>query len=492
MREVYAGAQAVIVATETGAKSQGSQVGEVLERIDLSISSQDQADDVLKMIEHDEVQSALEAFCNDKYWGRIWIVQEYAIGNNPHFLIGDSIVAAENLHRLLSLLDTRPRKERWDQAKAIYNIRTAYQLSQPYQLVQILDMTKRSRCEKRHDRVFGLMGLLPDALQYLLDPNYKTDLSTVTLAMTRAYIQKKSLNIILMAPHCHQNSSLPSWCPGFFEFDQSPPDNRVVSLIATTGVVVPSPNRSPPRNATGLSTAKISYRENTMETVGFRIGTIRSLGQAWTDTPQSGFPAHDPDWKREVRASTVRREFYEAVFTALPTLKLLFIGHCFIHAFHPSHGSMDADYAEEGLARWIYGNRDFFTGAASLQDHAKRQWHPIFIYGTTYYILSLELGLRNTDSTCRQRLWNPFIQMAESNMRLMCLGKGTHRIGWAATGARLHDEIFLIPGCNVPVILRRVAEGRYRLVGDAIVPGAMDNVLWLQHGEQNLRRIEIV
>ena len=210
MREVYAGAQAVIVATETGAKSQGSQVGEVLERIDLSISSQDQADDVLKMIEHDEVQSALEAFCNDKYWGRIWIVQEYAIGNNPHFLIGDSIVAAENLHRLLSLLDTRPRKERWDQAKAIYNIRTAYQLSQPYQLVQILDMTKRSRCEKRHDRVFGLMGLLPDALQYLLDPNYKTDLSTVTLAMTRAYIQKKSLNIILMAPHCHQNSSLPS------------------------------------------------------------------------------------------------------------------------------------------------------------------------------------------------------------------------------------------------------------------------------------------
>jgi len=38
---------------------------------------------------------------------------------------------------------------------------------------------------------------------------------------------------------------------------------------------------------------------------------------------------------------------------------------------------------------------------------------------------------------------------ASLNMRLMCLDNATFGIGWAALGARLNDEVFLIPGCDV-------------------------------------------
>lgn len=83
--------------------------------------------------------------------------------------------------------------------------------------------------------------------------------------------------------------------------------------------------------------------------------------------------------------------------------------------------------------------------------------------------------------------------MVKSNMRLMCLDDGPeHRIGWAAPTARLHDEVFLIPGCNVPVILRCVEPGKYQLTGDAIVPGAMKNEIWRNIKSEDLMNIEIV
>jgi hypothetical protein len=63
---------------------------------------------------------------------------------------------------------------------------------------------------------------------------------------------------------------------------------------------------------------------------------------------------------------------------------------------------------------------------------------------------------------------------ARDDMRTMCLDAGPRwRIGWAAKGAWLNDEVFLIPGCSSPVILRKNEDGRHQVVGDAIVLGAM-------------------
>jgi hypothetical protein len=89
-------------------------------------------------------------------------------------------------------------------------------------------------------------------------------------------------------------------------------------------------------------------------------------------------------------------------------------------------------------------------------------------------------------------MWGPFVEMAELNMRLMCLDSevGYHS-GWAAIGARLYDEVFSIPGCGSPVILRLNGQGQYRLIGHAIVLGIMDNELWLKTKPEDLVQIEI-
>jgi hypothetical protein len=83
--------------------------------------------------------------------------------------------------------------------------------------------------------------------------------------------------------------------------------------------------------------------------------------------------------------------------------------------------------------------------------------------------------------------------MVETDMRLMCLDKGVaFRIGWAAAAARLHDEVALIPGCSMPVILRRQQERTYQLVGPAIVIGAMRREIWQKRKAEEVQKIIIV
>jgi hypothetical protein len=215
------------------------------------------------------------------------------------------------------------------------------------------------------------------------------------------------------------------------------------------------------------------------------------LGRAWKDTPFSGFPAHDPAWTRKISSSCLQKEMFEAIYSAIPGLQYYMSavhGYSFVEAFNPSRGSQGADYVHRDLVDWLCGNRTFFTGAHTMEHHAKKQPHPLFSHGLKAWGPEYE-----NKQTCFDVVWTRFMDMAKSNMRLMCLDDGpAHRIGWAVPTARLHDEVFLVPGCNVPVILRCAEPGKYQLTGDAIVPGAMNNEIWGNVKSEDLMNIQII
>ena len=66
----------------------------------------------------------------------------------------------------------------------------------------------------------------------------------------------------------------------------------------------------------------------------------------------------------------------------------------------------------------------------------------------------------------------------DEGLRLMTAHKGD--VGWAHPDACIRDEIFLISGCSMPIILRAVPEqyGVYRVVGHAYVDGFIDGKAW--------------
>jgi len=63
-------------------------------------------------------------------------------------------------------------------------------------------------------------------------------------------------------------------------------------------------------------------------------------------------------------------------------------------------------------------------------------------------------------------------------LRLMTTNQ--RKVGWTHPDAKLRDQIFLIPGCSMPAILRRQdgSQPTYSVVGHAYVDGYMDGKFW--------------
>jgi hypothetical protein len=167
-------------------------------------------------------------------------------------------------------------------------------------------------------------------------------------------------------------------------------------------------------------------------------------------------------------------------------------GYSYTLAFSASHGEIDSEVAASPLAKWISGNRKFFTGGRCLEDRARvvntRVLSHAFFFCGFYYSSSTFVRSGN-------RYFDPMLDAAKMDMRLMCLDDGRTSLGWADHRARLHDEVFLIPGCYRPVVLRKFHEGRYKVVGDAVVLEARDGTMRSDNtggSERNMMTVEVV
>lgn len=72
-------------------------------------------------------------------------------------------------------------------------------------------------------------------------------------------------------------------------------------------------------------------------------------------------------------------------------------------------------------------------------------------------------------------------RILEDSLRLMETTTGS--IGWAHPAASCGDEVMLLQGCTIPIILRRSAERydgvqTFYVVGDSYVSGAMNGERW--------------
>lgn len=496
MRAIYAGAKEVLVAADAAITGKCDELVPILNLIEPTLGPTGQKAQVADLLNTMRVNSAVETLCNDSYWSRLWIIQEFALGAKAKILFGSNVVDADRVKWLLDVVVTKMEHRHRDRMHNLYSIRRAWQSDTPLQLIQLLHRTSGSRCSVRHDRVFGLVGLSPDALRYLPEPDYETDLITSTLAMTHAYIEKTSVDLILLAPHRMRVPALPSWSVDFFNLDQHPFEERTFSLVVRRQMhrVTPSDVGNPkiryeyrtqqPRSWTATEgiPSHITFRGNTMQTSAGRIGAIRSLGKAWSDPIDCGFPTHDSTWGRVAKTSHLLTEMATLMLHSHNSDNIE--GYSLVKVFLASHGAYDAEHSDADLQRWICGNRNFFTGVRSLEELAESLPHPLLSYGLKTYAI-----LRDDINESRLGVFHYLASRAKEDMRMMCLDAGPKmRTGWAAKGAMLHDEVFLIPGCSSPVILRKNDNGRYQVVGDAIVYGG----IWSQLNADDISHIEII
>ena len=490
MQSIYSSAKSVVVALESGVTADADVILKALDLFQADpphLSAQGElTEDLAYTVQSSSFSTAIRGLCNDIYWTRIWIIQEIAIGNNVKLLIHDKLIRQSRIWTLLSWLKLRfgdvMGKKNISMLTSIRKIRDSYQNNTEADnrgMLNLLEMTKDSSCGRIEDRVFGLMGLMLDALKYLPEPDYERDLTDTTIAICRAYIEKQSLDILCLAPHCHPHSNLPTWCPDFFRFDCHHPDRRIIRHLTEQ-------TRDPE------FFSEVSYRGNTLLTRASLIGTIRSLGSTCADGVSSDYPKHDPAWTRQLNFSSLAKELVLAAETAGHTEGKLNIfatsgrgfavfGHGYIQLFDPRYGSESSDHANPADVKWVCNNRSFFTGALTLGEHAANLKHPVFRHGVYAWHPCL------WKESYFEKIWSLFADPFRAGMRLMCVESAQRAcIGWVSPKAQLQDQIVHIPGCSKPVVLRRGLRGSYQVVGDAIVPQLSE---WL--AELDLQEIRI-
>lgn len=505
MRGIYTGAQSVLAAIHATTE----EVDSILELVTLvhpTPGLENQAAAVDDLIKDGRILSAFRSFCNNSYWNRVWILQEFAINPTLDLLIGNSTVKAEEMDNVLTLLPSQPHTQQRGFADVIFEIRRSWQKNKLMSFLEMLRATSMSLCAKRHDRVFGILGLVPDGLEFLSEPDYEADLSDMSISMTQSYIERRNLDIIFLASHNGPRSKLPSWSPDYFRYDEYPPNRRMYKLAIGRHPYYESPTSGQESEggdwwrATGNTRAMVLFTGAVLGSSARRIGSIRSLGKAWSDPDGSEFPKYDTAWARTCNQIdiTSTKVLYNAIlkdgfrYTERYDWRDTFRGdrgvvetYCYTHAFHEAHGNCDPEDPGNEFSKWVCANRKFFVGGRFLQDHAKRLRHPIFysFFGTLH---------TDVVSWNQRPLFEHLERMASENMRLMCLDQASYGIGWAALGARIRDEVFLVPGCSSPVILRwHETKRQYKLVGDAIVIGAMYGEVWERNTPTDLVDIQI-
>jgi hypothetical protein len=486
MAGIYAGAKTVLVVIETERK-QASELLRVLPMINPVLPAHKQDLETQRVSRDPTIQSALQQYCSAEYWKRIWIIQEFAIGNKITLLIGDSLVDARNLDLMLQLSNEDQMSSVCRSARAVFTFRKSWQSRKAIRLLDALEQTVSSRCGRRVDRVYGLLGLVPDFLDFLSEPNYGTSLINLTVSMTQSFIERRSLDIILFAQHHGCCLDVPSWSPNFFRFDRHPPEARILALALS--------NQESKWTATGDTIPNYVIQGTTLTSTAHRIGYIRSLGRAWSDAADSQFPIHDQTSRKPRKACIVGKEMAKAMLNAncrYNSVSWLQKGrqyreHSFLYTFRASHGEYDPGQLGGELLKWICANRDFYAHGSTLAQHAERLRSIILHYGPTLLVTACYM------ERDKHAVFDPLIRMAKKDMRMMCLDVDTFGINWATRGARLHDEVFLLPGCSVPVILRSTGQdGQYRLIGDAIVIGAMIGEVWETLNPSQFPQIEII
>ncbi|KAJ6274101.1 heterokaryon incompatibility protein-domain-containing protein, partial [Bipolaris maydis] len=172
--------------------------------------------------------NALSKLAQRPWWGRAWIIQEYAVATNIHFLCGTHILQGEEFSKAISLLREYRFKSIVPQEQAylirrvaptsilhLWSTREEYQkgLQPCKQAVDILYKFRGSQSSDPRDKIFSLYKLIGRTPE--LAPNYGQSVQDLYQAVVKTTVEYSGTLEILSHHNRNVRSQLmlPSWCP---------------------------------------------------------------------------------------------------------------------------------------------------------------------------------------------------------------------------------------------------------------------------------------
>lgn len=514
MRSIYSKARTVLC-----------WLGEARDDSDLGISflrgCQHGPDVVVSLKHTDPTWDSVLSFIHRPYWTRIWIIQENELAQRCVFLCGNEeiegrqlFMAFDNIHLAQILIDPTMSGHPVMEVIRFYTFRLGIRnimreskspgLSR-IKMIQLLNdlmiETSSFDATDSRDRLYGLLGLLNPRIHQLVQLDY-TKSAALVFAELALLTFEAQFGMIAQSGIGHPRSyraavpDMPSWVPSY----------QGVFIEELRGF-----ERHTCHKAGGSESPLWRLITGTM---ALRVGVVRTDSVVSVFAPKNMVGPRLVSWACQTAVSRVtkhpcgswRRAFYRTVLLDLdylyfPSPKTQDESECtkcryhipldatfvvMMQEFFESHrttpslsgGTQGTSAQDLKIFRNERAYWDKENERSQLNDlHSGKELEPDY-QNLPAGLDETLLGLR-LDSKFRT-LSSDWDRKTKSRT-FMIFKNG--RMGLGPIGAQSGDEVVVVPGCPVPLVIRRQGN-EYKVVGDAHIWGLMEGQVFEGRGTQ--------
>ncbi|KAF4960119.1 hypothetical protein FGADI_1137 [Fusarium gaditjirri] len=428
-------------------------------------------------IDLEAAKEAFHAYCQRRYWQRLWIMQEFAVGRRIAIACGDWIVKYDLMDQTLdapSIVRRRAQKKPVNGLESlIRNLNYVYSTplnsyvyslftrrwhyvytpdgehpwGQPLLQVVAVSLTLEVDYNVVHatdprDRIFALLNLTGDRDHFDLFPDYSMTVEEVYRETACKILEQGTIDVLMYCQRPRKLASLPSWVPDW-SMDVLHPNAQ-------------PPWNNPPFKASGKYTAIPQFPHfDTAIFDGIYVDKVQEIGATW-----------DPNWLKPINPTAVRQwlKSIRGFCDSSPRVRV---------------GEERLDAARIGI---LDGTTYFSTvpyqgwGSQCAEDSEKIQ-QPNTAEGEEAGEASSTEGSFYASALMRMHTRRAFMT-------------STGFVGVGPLDIQPGDEVCILLGGKIPYLLRAQGDEAYTLVGEAYVHGVMHGELF-KGGARNLRSFTV-
>ena len=452
----------------------------------------------------------LEKFFSNAYWRRVWVIQEVTVATKVTVLCGTYEIPWDDVATILARWRKIPEsvplgKRSYLKAMHLVDFRDRFRVKrEPISLLDAMRWSYQTEATDPRDKIFALLGICHDGATYVPVPNYKQPLEEIIADMSRAMMSyDRSLDLMcLKGTSLDEEGKFPSWTPNWANLWSG-------SLHSMTVHEADYENWH----------ANFSFdpiledsTDQFLKVKGSRCGQITQLTSEMARPGPNGELILTPEIREPWISSSLPKYLIQDIITVQDSIwKTLTMGLlyskmneeeaalCFSKLWMPEGRGAVRNYA---LIEWIDRNAWFEHLTWTLRDWSQAQrWTPTPAFARLPLPPRMdrdipsgaeqrrEIERRRRDleeeREYRQRLaargsitegngltslekgkgnviqkLDIFIETIEkvlgSGMRLAAIKCPRHEVlAMVPPGTRRDDEVWMIKGCSVPIVLRR-------------------------------------
>ncbi|KAF5512574.1 Heterokaryon incompatibility protein 6, OR allele [Colletotrichum aenigma] len=408
-----------------------------------------------------------------EYWSRAWIIQEVTVSrrveffwNNQHFSVRE-LKAAIAACKSLAPTTLEARELRWskefqhvDRLMGFRSFRES-----PIRLLEALIRSRYAECSNPRDRLYALKHIASDGRDSVSLPNYEESLEALNRrTVCRLIAMYQDLDMVIFPTHVTK-----TWVPQLDNPDTWK-EERTNNYLTGKSSFVPERSDCDSGSSRTITEWRATLGSRSLWRVdgqkGLRVHYKR-IGRITQCSATDDEANQDETGElRKVSKYGARRVKHLISLCWLlydllpnkksPDAKAIKIGD--IHYLLTESVRKSVRKSVPGFYKWLFCRQNL---SFKIDDVPLANWFCAYSDKT-----------RVKTATKARRCYSS-VQMG---MRLFTTDHSN--LGWATSSCRPGDELFLIKGCSVPVVLRKVsreaAEERYQMIGDSIVHGLME------------------